>query len=79
MDDKDLATISPTLVGESTMQGEAVTESYAPEIRGSSWRIERTVDRAAIEEQLAAADEDAEATNAAIDRSDPDYIPPKES
>lgn len=67
MDDKDLATISPTLAGESTMQGESVQESYAPEVRGSSWRIERTVDKEAIVEQLQAADEEADQVNAAID------------
>lgn len=76
---EDLMDISPTLAGESTMHGEATTESYAPEIRGGSWKIERTVDREAIQEQLDAADEEAEHTNNVMDNSDPDYVPPKEA
>ena len=75
----DLIAISPTLAGESTIRGEATEESYAPEIRASSWRIERTVDREAIQEQLDAADEDAAKTNDVIDNNDPHYQPPKET
>lgn len=76
----DLMAVSPTLAGADTT-GALMAEpgDYKQEVRGSSWRIERTADREAIEEQLEAADQDAEKTNEVIDRNDPDYQPPKDA
>ncbi len=78
--DADLMAVSPTLAGADTSSAKmAEPGDYKQEVRGSSWRIERTADREAIEEQLQAGDEDAGKVNDAMDRNDPDYNPEKDA